>query len=91
MLQLLQWKLILLNIRLYENPVEHLIFRFVAWFVSGFVGGLIRELVGGFGFGLVVVFGFAGVLDISYEARVTIDVTHITLRSAQSLPPCFST
>ena len=67
-------KMILLNIRLYENPVEHLIFRFVAWFVSGFVGGLIRGLVGGFGFGLVVVFGLAGVLDISDEARVTIDV-----------------
>jgi hypothetical protein len=71
---------------LLEQVFNISIFGFVGGFVGGlvsrFVGGLISGLVGRFvgGFvsslvgGLVVVFGFAGVLDVSDEARVAIDV-----------------
>jgi hypothetical protein len=72
--------------QLLERVLNILIFGFVGGFVGGlvsrFVGGLISGLVGrfvgglvsGLVGGLVVVFGFAGVLDVSDESRVTIDV-----------------
>jgi len=80
--------------QLLERVLNILIFGFVGGFVSGlvsrFVGGLISGLVGrfvgglvsGLVGGLVVVFGFAGVLDVSDEARVTIDVVRDGLTTA---------
>jgi hypothetical protein len=75
---------------LIRRLVGGFVLRFVGWLVSGlvcwFVGGLISGFVGrfvgrfisglvsGLIFGLVVIFGFAGVFDVSDEARVTIDV-----------------
>ena len=80
--------------RLISGFVNGLVSRFVGGFVGGLVsrlvGGLISGLVGrfvggfvsGFVGGLVVVFGFAGVLDVSDEARVAIDVVRDGLTTA---------
>ena len=80
--------------QLLERVLNILIFGFVGGFVGGLVsrlvggliGGLVGRFVGGFvsGFvgGLVVVFGFAGVLDVSDEARVAIDVVRDGLTTA---------
>ena len=85
--------------QLLERVLNILIFGFVGGFVGGlvsrlvggFIGGLVGRFVGGFvsGFvgGLVVVFGFAGVLDVSDEARVAIDIVRDGLTTAIGKPP----